>query len=73
MLSRLRLFLYLYAKAAEFSTQEKKRESNFSVMVWLFFKRTLWREFRFAHEKLFPTILRSEERVASMLTKEPAR
>lgn len=31
MLSRLRLLLYLCAKAAEFSTQEKKRDDPISV------------------------------------------
>lgn len=47
MLSRLRLLLYLCAKAAEFSTQEKKRDDPISVPGHdcFFFVFFLWGQF----------------------------
>lgn len=73
MLSRLRLLLYLCAKAAEFSTQEKKGMIQFpcqgmTVFFFLFF--FCGGNFKFACEKLFPAIPKLERRAASMLTKE---
>lgn len=73
MLSRLRLLLYLCAKAAEFSTQEKKRDDPISVpghdcFFFVFF--FCGGNFKFACEKLFPAIPKLERRAASMLTKE---
>ena len=70
MLSRLRLLLYLCAKAAEFSTQEKKGMIQGCGLWLFFFVFFCGGNFKFACEKLFAAILKLDRRASSMLTKE---